>query len=226
MLALLLSQRVDLTMNLPTGTRNKARIVGFFTMLFGASIAMLSFSFLNNPLEKKEITSSKQAIAFELKQELPKPKQVKKKQKPESKPQKQLMPPAVALDMSLSGIDVGLGGFDANEIGEVNAGLLGNMNNVVMSSDMIDVAPRVRFKTVMEYPARAKAKEIEGFVTLSLMINTEGKVDTAKIIESEPAGIFDKTVLRTIKKWVFEPARYKGEPVQTWANQTIRFELG
>ena len=213
-------------MILPKQTRTKARVIGGITMLFGASLAMISFSFLNNPLEKKEMTSSKQTISFEVKQDLAKPKKVPKRQKPKAKQNKRIAPPAVALDLALGGIDVGLSGFDANDIGEVDASLLGDMGNVVMTADMVDVAPRAKFKTAMEYPARAKAKEIEGFVTLSLLINTEGKIDTVKIIESEPAGIFDKSVLRTIKKWVFEPARYKGEPVQTWANQTIRFELG
>jgi len=213
-------------MNLPKHTRTKARLFGAVTMFFGASLAMVSFSFLNNPLEKKELTSSKQSISFEVKQDLNKPKEVPKKQKPKSKPSKPLAPPAVALDLALGGIDIGLAGFNANEIGEVDASLLGDMGNVVMTADMVDVVPRSRFKTVVEYPARAKAKEIEGFVTVSLLINIDGKIDTVKIIESEPAGVFDKSVLRTIKKWVFEPARYKGAPVQTWANQTIRFELG
>ena len=172
------------------------------------------------------MTSSKQSISFEVKQDLAKPKQVPKKQKPKTKTSKKLSPPAVALDLALGGLDIGLGGFNANEIGEVDASLLGDMGNVVMTSDMVDVVPRAKFKTVVEYPARAKAKEIEGFVTMSILINTDGKIDTVKIIESEPAGIFDKSVLRTIKKWVFEPARYKGEAVKTWANQTIRFELG
>jgi len=213
-------------MILPKHTRLKARLIGTVTMLFGASIAMVSFSFLNNPLEKKEMNSSKQTISFEVKQDLVKPKQIPKKQKPKTKQSKPAAPPAVALDLALAGIDVGLSGFDANDIGEVDASLLGDMGNVVMTSDMVDVVPRAKFKTVVEYPARAKAKEVEGFVTLSLLINTEGKIDTVKIIESEPAGIFDRAVLRAIKKWVFEPARYKGEAVQTWANQTIRFELG
>lgn len=213
-------------MKLPENTRIKARLVGIVTMLFGASLAMLSFSFLNNPINKKEMTSSKESIAFEVKQDIKKPAQVPEKQKPKSKQNKPLAPPAVDLDLALGGIDIGLNGFDSNDVGEVDASLLGDMGNVVMTSDMVDVAPRAKYKTAVEYPARAKAKEIEGFVTLSLLINTSGKIDTVKIIESEPTGIFDKAVLRTIKKWVFEPARYKGEAVQTWANQTIRFELG
>jgi len=213
-------------MVIPDSTRYKARVFGSFTMLIGASVAMMSFSFLNNPLQEKEIKSSKQTISFDVKRELTKPKTVPKRQKPKSKPAKSITPPAAALDLVLGGIDVGLSHFNASEFGEVDDGLLGDMNNVVMTSDMVDVAPRARFKSVMEYPARAKAKEVEGFVTLSLLINTEGKVETVKIIESEPAGTFDNSVLRTIKTWIFEPARYKGEPVQTWANQTIRFELG
>ena len=195
-------------------------------MLLGASLAVLSFSYLNNPLENKPLKSSKQSISFEVKRELSKPKTVPKRQKPKTKPAKAVVPPVAALDLVLGGIDIGLSGFDANDIGDVDASLLGDMGNVVMTSDMVDVVPRVKFKVSVDYPARAKAKEIEGFVTLSILINTQGKIDTIKIIESEPAGIFDQAVLRTVKKWVFDPARYKGEAVQTWANQTIRFELG
>ena len=207
-------------------SRFQARFVGSISLLIGLSFVSLSFIFLNNPMQDKEPRSEKKSISFEVKQDLAKPKSVPKRQKPKAKSEKKLAAPAVDLDLGLSGIDIGLGGFEANEISDVDDELLGNMTNVVMTSDMVDVAPNVKFKSAMEYPARAKAKDIEGFVSLSLLINTEGKVETAKIVESEPAGIFDKTVLRTIKKWTFEPARYKGKPVKTWANQTIRFELG
>lgn len=207
-------------------TRYSARAVGIVSMMIGASLAVISFSFLNIPLKDKEIKSTKQSISFEVKQALVKPKMVPKRKKPKSKPSKKMAPPAVALDLGLSGIDIGLMAFKANEFSDVDESLLGDMNNVVMTSDMVDVVPSIKFKSTMEYPARAKAKEIEGFVTLSLLINESGKIETVKIIESEPAGVFDNSVLRTIKQWKFEPARYKGQPVKTWANQTLRFELG
>jgi protein TonB len=174
--------------------------------------------------EKKPVANP---ITFEIKQEQKVEKKVE--QKPRPKPRSNTPPPPIPsalLSGNLSGIDFGLSGFAADEIGEVDEGLLGNVEGVVMTGDMVDVKPRLMKQAPVEYPARAKAKEIEGFVVLSILINEEGRVEEVQVLEADPVGYFEKQAIRTIENWLFEPAMYKGKPVQTWANQTIRFELG
>ena len=60
------------------------------------------------------------------------------------------------------------------------------------------------------YPIEAAQQAIEGFVQLSFDIETDGSVSNASIIKSQPAGVFDKSALKAIKKWRYQkPSRKK-----------------
>ena len=77
----------------------------------------------------------------------------------------------------------------------------------------------------MQYPPRAKAKGIEGYVLLSLLISPTGDVERVKVLEANPAGIFEDVAVAGVKTWKFEPASYNGESVRVWAKQRVRFDL-
>ncbi len=196
-------------------------------MLLGAGSIFMILLYINQSAvpDKPERVASQ--TSFEVKPPA-KPKPKKKVEKRRRQPRKQAAPPAplANLDTSLSGIEFGLPAFSLDNMGGVNQSLLGDTSGVVMTSDMVDVPPRVRKRQALEYPARAKSKEIEGYVVVSLLIGRDGQVETVKIIEASPQGVFDDAALRSVSKWQFEPARYEGKPVESWANQTIRFELG
>jgi TonB family protein len=53
------------------------------------------------------------------------------------------------------------------------------------------------------WPAKAVNKKIEGSVTLSFSINTDGSVDNIKIIESTPNGMFDKSSIKALSQWMY-----------------------
>ena len=55
--------------------------------------------------------------------------------------------------------------------------------------------------------------------------NTQGRVEQLKVIESDPDGVFDKSVINCVSQWKFKPGTVEGEPVNTMAETTIRFEL-
>lgn len=196
-------------------------------MLVGAGSIFMILLYINQSAvpDKQERVASQ--TSFDVKPPA-KPKPKKKLEKRRRQPRKQAIPqmPLANLDTNLSGIEFGLPAFSLDKMGGVNQSLLGDTSNVVMTSDMVDVPPRVRKRQPLEYPARAKSKEIEGYVVISLLIDRDGHVATVKIIEASPPDIFDAAALRSISKWQFEPARYEGKPVESWANQTIRFELG
>jgi outer membrane biosynthesis protein TonB len=48
-------------------------------------------------------------------------------------------------------------------------------------------------------------------------------VQLSKVLEAEPQGVFETSVLNGTRDWRFVPARYKGEPVQVWVKQKISF---
>ncbi len=160
------------------------------------------------------------------KKEKPPPKQpARPPRPPRQQPNRAPAPPSVDLSSMLSGMDFGLPGFDNEDLSALNDSLLGDGRDVVMTDDSVDVPPRPTLQTPMQYPVRAKAQGITGYVTLSLLISPTGQVENVKVLESEPAGVFEETAEAGVRSWKFEPASYKGEAVRVWAKQRVRFDL-
>ena len=132
--------------------------------------------------------------------------------------------PLVGLDAGLSGLNFGLPQFDASELGQGND-LLGEGGDVVMTDDTVDVAPRPLLQTPMTYPPRARAQGVTGYVVLSLLIGPTGQVERVRVLEAQPAGVFDDVAVAGVQGWRFEPATYRGENVRVWATQRVRFDL-
>ncbi len=75
------------------------------------------------------------------------------------------------------------------------------------------------------YPPRARTEGIEGTVEIEIVVNREGRVvDIA--FRSLPSPVFRSTVVSTVKKWRFKPARHKGVPVSMRFRVPIEFRLG
>lgn len=202
---------------------DRARLQALVWMFAGTAVVFFTVLFMNNLKEsgpEKKVSSSTE---FEVKQ-VKKPRPVEKKVEAKKKNVKKISIPTLGMNSELSGIDLGLDAYSVNELGDMD-NLLGDTNDVVMTSDLVDSPPKPLKRTAAEYPRRARAKDIEGYVVVSLLIDKTGRVKEAKVIEAEPAGIFDDSAIQTVKGWLFEPARYKGNVVDSWANQTIRYDL-
>lgn len=204
---------------------NKHHKMAMLWSLAGTAVILLAILLMNASKHISKETRTERAMNFEV-VKLQKPKKVTKTP-PKKKKQAKVAPPVPLVDLnsSLAGIEFDLPAFSLGGSG-VDDSLIGDTSNVVMTGDTVDVVPKPVQRAPLEYPARAKSKEIEGYVVLSLLINKAGKVEKAKVIEASPQGIFDSSALRSIKRWSFEPAYFNGKPVKAWANQTIRFEMG
>lgn len=167
----------------------------------------------------------KESAAFEI-QKISKPKpKPKPEPKPKPKPtQAKRMAPSPSLASNLSGIDTGLESFMSADLEENS--LLGDVDkDVIMSEESVDEAPTPSQRGAMEYPKAAKKMGLKGYVVVNLLINKQGEVEKSKILESEPAGVFDDVVLAGVSLWKFKPAQYKGEAVKVWAKQKVRFDF-
>ena len=207
----------------------RARLSALLWMLGGSGLVFLTIIYMNGMQEAPKKQEVSQQTRFQVKPPPPKPpkKKVEKKQVKQTRKSSAPPPaPLAELSQGLSGLDLGLPSYQIQDVGQVDQTILGNTDNVVMTSDTVDIPPRAKQRPALEYPARAKAKEIEGYVVLSILISTDGKVDSYKVLEAEPSGVFEDTAIKNIQRWLFEPARYDGKAVETWATQTIRFELG
>jgi len=121
---------------------------------------------------------------------------------------------------------MGLPGFSADDLGGLEGDLLGDASGMVMTDDTVDQVPRANFQAPMQYPPRARASGIEGYVVFSLLIGITGEIEQVRIVESYPEGVFDDAAMQGINQWRFEPAMYQGQPVRAWARQRVRFDLG
>jgi len=87
-----------------------------------------------------------------------------------------------------------------------------------------DVLPLVRIAP--EYPARAAARGIEGWVIVQFTITPTGSVRDPMVIEAQPRNVFDDAALKAIARWRYNPKVEGGVAVERVGVRTIiRFVL-
>jgi len=169
-------------------------------------------------VKKESITETKQ-------RKLPdKPKPPEKlKPPPEAKPRvqevKQPVPkmaaPNIKVPLNIAGGPY-LGEFSANQPAP-------SIPETVQLSEYAQVVPLVR--TPPRYPRSAARRGIEGVVRVAFTITKDGRAANPYVLESTPAGVFDKAAMRAIAKWKFNPKIVNGEAVEQTAAQEITFKL-
>ena len=55
------------------------------------------------------------------------------------------------------------------------------------------------------YPPRAKQQGIEGYVVIQFTITPVGTVEDAKVIDAKPSYVFDRSALRAVRKYRYNP---------------------
>jgi protein TonB len=85
--------------------------------------------------------------------------------------------------------------------------------------------PELVERMLPEYPARARALELEGQVVLEVVLDREGRPEPGiRVLRSQPA--FDDSALAAVRRWRFRPARdAAGRPVRVLMEIPVRFEL-
>ena len=190
-------------------------------LVFGLILAMNQFIGRIDKTPPQEVTEI--SMVKQIKEE-PK-KEIKKVERPRRITPSQAPAPFTGLDTALSGIDLGLLGFNSGAMGDLDDSLIGDTSNAVMTADLVDVPPKAISQGAFRYPPSAKKNGVRGYVVLSILVSERGSVDQVQVLESSPSGVFDAAALQGIRSWQFEPAKYQGGVVKVWAKQRIRFDL-
>jgi len=206
---------------------SKSRNIGaFLFMLMGGLLMVLIVVSLNKSVDEKEDAVKKQTRIVTMKKvekkvvQKEKPKAQKKARRTQSAPKAQ--PPD--LSAMIGGIEMNIPEFaPADMQGDARELLDEIAEDTVMSEATVDSKPQVTHRADIDSPADAAKDGIQGYVVVHLLISKDGSVQLAKVLEADPQGVFEATVLSAIKDWRFTPARYKGEPVQVWVKQKISF---
>jgi protein TonB len=143
----------------------------------------------------------------------------KKRKIPEKTPPKEQPPPppmdlsrSLRPDQNVAGIDLGL-----------DLGLeMDNSGGFVAAQGDSDSVPVVRVEP--QYPLRAEERGIEGWVELEFTISAQGTVKDAKVLRSKPKGVFDRSALRAVKKWKYNPKIEDGVAVER-PGETVRLSF-
>jgi periplasmic protein TonB len=101
----------------------------------------------------------------------------------------------------------------------------GNAKNQEYSVGDVDSKPGALGQALPPYPRRARRRGIEGWVKVRFVVTKDGRVRNLSVLKESPTGVFHKTVMNTVPRWRFKPARKDGQPVDVWVEQTINFKL-
>lgn len=65
-----------------------------------------------------------------------------------------------------------------------------------------------------EYPRRALRRNTEGFVVVSFTVTKAGDVTDVQVVEADPQGYFEESVIEAVEKYKFQPRLVNGSPVE------------
>ena len=73
-----------------------------------------------------------------------------------------------------------------------------------------------------EYPPRLLSRGLVGWVLTEFTVDESGAVTNAAIVESKPAGVFDRAALRTVRRFKYDPPTFAGRRVSV----RVAYEAG
>lgn len=76
-----------------------------------------------------------------------------------------------------------------------------------------------------DYPITMARQEIEGVVTVRVLIGTDGRVKDVQQITATDPDFFKATERQALRYWRFKPATRDGVAVESWRQMTVRFKL-
>ena len=85
--------------------------------------------------------------------------------------------------------------------------------------------PLYRENPPPEYPALARRRHLVGTVILEVSVSKDGRVEQLEVRESSGYQVLDKSALRAVRKWLFEPGRRGNVPVAMEVLVPVRFIL-
>jgi periplasmic protein TonB len=76
-----------------------------------------------------------------------------------------------------------------------------------------------------DYPVGKLRLEIEGSVTVRVLVGSDGRVRQVQVLQASDADFAKATEKQALKAWRFKPATRDGVPVEDWQTLTVRFDI-
>jgi len=75
------------------------------------------------------------------------------------------------------------------------------------------------------YPAVARRRNYQGTVRLDVLVDRQGRAAEVRLAQSCGYAMLDRSAVKSVGQWRFEPARRFGHPIEMWVQVPVRFEL-
>ncbi len=95
--------------------------------------------------------------------------------------------------------------------------------NPVIKSPRVD--PRYASVLQPEFPSSMIRAEIEGSVVVRVLVGVDGRVKDVQIVRAEHPDFAEATKRQALKKWRFIAGTSDGQPIESWREMTVRFEI-
>jgi periplasmic protein TonB len=149
------------------------------------------------------------------------------RRKPPPPPPKPPPPPA-KMRVETASVQGGAGGgfampnvnLNANVSGGTFLGQMGSGGGAMFDGDIIPLQ-----RIPPQYPRDAARNGITGWVQLEVLVNPDGTVRSARVLESKPKGLFEAAAVQAVLRWKFKPKVVNGQPVEQKGAQKIEFNL-
>ena len=116
-----------------------------------------------------------------------------------------------------NGHGTGTGNGNGNGSGSGNGGGIYSPGNGVTN-------PTIVTQVEPEYSDDARKAHLQGFVMLSIVVNTSGKATIIEVVKSLGMGL-DEKAMEAVQRWLFRPGTSKGVPVNVRAQVKVTFTL-
>lgn len=138
-------------------------------------------------------------------------------------PQRRLQPSPIPVDLQLV-LAPGAGDFTV-DFPVDSALLLGPREQLVFEIAQLDEAPRPLAQLQPVYPAQARARRLNGAVTLEFVVGADGRTSGIRVISAEPGDLFTAAAVRAVEGWRFAPGKKAGRAVPARVRQTVVFQM-
>jgi len=111
-------------------------------------------------------------------------------------------------------------GLEGGQAGGVAGGTVGGA--IALPEDAQPPMP-AKSNSVPDYPQEARSTGRTGTVILKVVITADGAVANVQVMRGDEP--FVSSAVQAVKKWKYEPARYKGQPITVYRIIQIPFKL-
>lgn len=127
---------------------------------------------------------------------------------------------ANAVEHGMTGMEIPTLNLSASVTGGPIGGQMGAGSAAMFDGDLLPLQ-----RIPPSYPRDAARGGITGWVQLEVLVNADGSVRSAKVVDAKPRGIFEASAVQAVMRWKFKPKIENGKPVEQRGAQKIEFNL-